>query len=321
MSRTVVEINVGGTLFAATEELLIGASGEQGFFAALLTSDVAKDRDNNGVIFVDRDPSVFVSILRYIRSGTWTCPTGFTPREVLQEAKFYGIHITPCDFTIEFLREEVKVLEYESSFSAIRTTCETIHTLLNSLINDGKDLVFAVVPSLETLKELLRNKFLKTGTDTTENIDVDKLHVLDRTEESITCRFTDELHGMLLTAPLEGVVWYLLQHYRVTMAIEKGGMWFPYSTTVQTPDQTLSTPPPSTHAPVFSKLHGSLHTFKEPPSSRVISSDDFDAPASDMYANLHQRFLPVCQAFYICWEPDRDKRPQEMHAPVTPLCL
>ena len=317
-----VELNVGGQLFSTSPETLLGGSGSKGFFAALLaTENLPKDRDSLGHIFLDRDPDLFAALLRYLRSGVWSCPPGFVARDVLQEARFYGINITTCDFTIDFLREAVKEREYSVVHTKLRTSCDAIFALLDSLVREGGNLNFAVVPTLHTLRELLRDKFLKTGADTTENIDVDKLHVLERSEEGVPCRFTDDIHSMLQSVPLAGVMCYLEKHYALTVLVSKGGMWFPYSTTVHTPEQTLA-PPPSTHAPVFSKLHGTLHTFKDTPSSRVVSPDDFDEPNNSRYANLHQRFLAVCDAYYICWEQDREKPlAVDTAAPITPLCL
>ena len=309
---SVVEVNVGGRVFTTLESTLTGATQGSpcpddcsgGFFGALLRSGVQCDRDGSGRAFVDRDADLFEAVLRYLRTGRWICPPGFTNRDVLLEAQFYGVLILPSDFTIHFLREcalKRQVAQGGSpSVANVAAAGAQLRGQIGALVSRGEMVLFAVVPTKERLKSILRDTFLKTGAGTTENIDVDKLDVLPLSEEGVPCVFDDELHRLLGNVRHDAVADFLSDTCRLSVVLEKGGMWFPYSTT-QRHDGRESVVVEVSHAPVNSKLHGSLHTMKNTPSCHTPAELYVDPGES---AQLHQRFLPVCTAWYVSWEED-----------------
>ncbi|KAK6727755.1 hypothetical protein RB195_005439 [Necator americanus] len=85
MSASTVVLNVGGTKFYTTTETLGNPlARESGFFSNL---DLTK-----GEVFIDRDPTVFMYILNYLRDGrVMFANDGLTAALLFQEAKYYGL--------------------------------------------------------------------------------------------------------------------------------------------------------------------------------------------------------------------------------------
>ncbi|ETN70063.1 K+ channel tetramerization domain protein [Necator americanus] len=81
MSASTVVLNVGGTKFYTTTETLGNPlARESGFFSNL---DLTK-----GEVFIDRDPTVFMYILNYLRDGrVMFANDGLTAALLFQEAK------------------------------------------------------------------------------------------------------------------------------------------------------------------------------------------------------------------------------------------
>jgi hypothetical protein len=63
----VIKLDVGGVDFQVREDILT-AHGDT-FFTCLLSHEEMIERDNNGNIFIDRDPTLFVCVLDLLRSG------------------------------------------------------------------------------------------------------------------------------------------------------------------------------------------------------------------------------------------------------------
>ncbi|CAE7682137.1 KCTD3 [Symbiodinium necroappetens] len=61
-----VKLNVGGRMFRTSESTL-RACGD--FCARLLDGEIPVDRDEDGVLFLDRDPDLFDWVLRFARTG------------------------------------------------------------------------------------------------------------------------------------------------------------------------------------------------------------------------------------------------------------
>jgi hypothetical protein len=62
---TIIKLNVGGQVFSTRETTL---KSRQNFFEVLLASENA-ERDENGVLFIDRSPVHFHYVLNYLREG------------------------------------------------------------------------------------------------------------------------------------------------------------------------------------------------------------------------------------------------------------
>lgn len=97
-----LEVNVGGQIFKSSAWTLRKST----FFASLLSDDLVDDmRDAEGRLFIDRDPELFVEVLRLLR--------GYRPRKssdqlpwgaVKAEADFYQVPLdllsAPCEVVI-----------------------------------------------------------------------------------------------------------------------------------------------------------------------------------------------------------------------------
>lgn len=82
-----IKVNIGGTVFTTSKTTLCSRST---FFSTLLAKENA-DRDEQGNLFVDRDPKHFAFILNYLRDSK--CFLGNNDEseliEILNEATFY----------------------------------------------------------------------------------------------------------------------------------------------------------------------------------------------------------------------------------------
>ncbi|CAO1386703.1 unnamed protein product [Diamesa serratosioi] len=84
----IVHLNVGGKTFSTSKITLTQISDT--FFTSLLSGRIQSLRDENGAIFIDRDPDLFSTILNYLRTkdiDIKQCDI----RLVRHEAEFYGI--------------------------------------------------------------------------------------------------------------------------------------------------------------------------------------------------------------------------------------
>ena len=60
------------------------------FFTALLSNRIASRRDENGALFIDRDPKIFSVILNYLRTKDIDLKS-VNIRTLRHEAEYYGI--------------------------------------------------------------------------------------------------------------------------------------------------------------------------------------------------------------------------------------
>jgi len=88
-SEGCVEVNVGGTTFKASAATL----RKSPFFASLLSDELTDDlRDQDGRLFVDRDPELFAEVLRIMRGYRFQVSSERLPwNAVRAEADFYQI--------------------------------------------------------------------------------------------------------------------------------------------------------------------------------------------------------------------------------------
>ncbi|EYC09460.1 hypothetical protein Y032_0060g3130 [Ancylostoma ceylanicum] len=80
----IVVLNVGGQKFFTTKETLKSSVCRENTFFTNLS-------DSQGEIFIDRDPSVFMYILNYLRDGKVAIPEDqFARTRICQEAEGYS---------------------------------------------------------------------------------------------------------------------------------------------------------------------------------------------------------------------------------------
>jgi hypothetical protein len=65
-SADIINLNVGGQRFSTSRQTLTWISDS--FFTAMLSGLISTNRDEQGYIFIDRDPKLFSIILNYLRT-------------------------------------------------------------------------------------------------------------------------------------------------------------------------------------------------------------------------------------------------------------
>jgi hypothetical protein len=65
-SADIIHLNVGGQRFSTSRQTLIWIPDS--FFTAMLNGLISTNRDEQGYIFIDRDPKLFSIILNYLRT-------------------------------------------------------------------------------------------------------------------------------------------------------------------------------------------------------------------------------------------------------------
>ncbi|XP_075431169.1 BTB/POZ domain-containing protein KCTD17 [Ascaphus truei] len=85
-----VRLNVGGTVFLTTRQTLCREPSS--FLCRLCQkSQLLSETDETGAFLIDRDPSYFGAVLRYLRHGKLVLDKHVSLEGVLQEAEFYNI--------------------------------------------------------------------------------------------------------------------------------------------------------------------------------------------------------------------------------------
>uniref|UniRef100_A0A3Q3R2Q4 BTB domain-containing protein n=1 Tax=Monopterus albus TaxID=43700 RepID=A0A3Q3R2Q4_MONAL len=65
-SGEIIHLNVGGKRFSTSRQTLTWVPDS--FFSSLLSGRISTLKDETGAIFIDRDPSLFASILNFLRT-------------------------------------------------------------------------------------------------------------------------------------------------------------------------------------------------------------------------------------------------------------
>ncbi|CCD61639.1 BTB domain-containing protein [Caenorhabditis elegans] len=87
MSGNTVKLNVGGTVFETLKSTL---TKHDGFFKALIETDVPAEKDDSNCFFIDRSPKHFETVLNYMRSGDVVLPDSKKDMlELKKEAEYY----------------------------------------------------------------------------------------------------------------------------------------------------------------------------------------------------------------------------------------
>ena len=95
MQNDIVHLNVGGQRFSTSKRTLLSVQGEETFFTSLLSGRISSNVDENGCLFIDRDPTLFRLILNYLRTHQLHLlieeSNASQLSALVHEAKFYGI--------------------------------------------------------------------------------------------------------------------------------------------------------------------------------------------------------------------------------------
>lgn len=84
----IINLNVGGQRFSTSRQTLTQV--QDTFFTGLLSGRIQTSRDEQGAIFIDRDPDLFRLILSYLRNRSLAFED-VNFKELRHEAEFYGI--------------------------------------------------------------------------------------------------------------------------------------------------------------------------------------------------------------------------------------
>ena len=86
----IIKLNVGGHIYTTTKATV--SRFPCSMLGAMFNGHMSGQTDENGAYFIDRDGTVFVHILNFLRTGKLCLPTDFNQRELLiAEADFYQI--------------------------------------------------------------------------------------------------------------------------------------------------------------------------------------------------------------------------------------
>ncbi|CAF2079937.1 unnamed protein product [Rotaria magnacalcarata] len=84
----IINLNVGGQRFSTSRQTLTWISDS--FFTAMLNGLISTNRDDQGYIFIDRDPKLFSIILNYLRTKELDI-NGCDLHMLKHESEFYGV--------------------------------------------------------------------------------------------------------------------------------------------------------------------------------------------------------------------------------------
>ncbi|XP_028275577.1 SH3KBP1-binding protein 1 [Parambassis ranga] len=87
-SGDIIHLNVGGKRFSTSRQTLTWVPDS--FFSSLLSGRISTLKDEDGAIFIDRDPSLFAPILNFLRTKELH-PRSINVHMLMHEAEFYGI--------------------------------------------------------------------------------------------------------------------------------------------------------------------------------------------------------------------------------------
>ena len=88
VSGDIINLNVGGTKFSTSKQTLTQV--QDTFFTGLLSGRIQTFKDDDGAIFIDRDPQLFRLILNFLRNRSLSFE-GVNLKDLKHEAEFYGI--------------------------------------------------------------------------------------------------------------------------------------------------------------------------------------------------------------------------------------
>jgi len=96
-SKNIIVINVGGKVFSTSQATL--TSHPNSMLAAMFSGRYTLITDERGNYFIDRDPSLFEYILKYLRTGKLRCPEELND-ELQEELDYFGLKNDVTDSAI-----------------------------------------------------------------------------------------------------------------------------------------------------------------------------------------------------------------------------
>eukprot|EP01064_Diplonema_japonicum_P026114 TRINITY_DN37531_c0_g1_i1.p1 TRINITY_DN37531_c0_g1~~TRINITY_DN37531_c0_g1_i1.p1 ORF type:complete len:312 (+),score=26.97 TRINITY_DN37531_c0_g1_i1:33-938(+) len=288
----ILDLNVGGRRFTLSQQNIIRCCGKDSFLATLIDSELPKDRDSKGVVFIDRDPDAFACLAGYLRHERWPSEKHPPAEIVLQEADYYGVVLLPSDYTISYIRSARKLKEkYFPYVKEIRKIVERLLAAIAECIEEDRKITFVIVPEIESLRERLANVALWTSSETLEGINLAKLRMSLESQEGVPYLTDSSLHASIESTPLEGIEHHLRAFHGLTFSLTTGAVHFPYMSTHSDPVGTPPLDSPMVHSPISSRIHGSLITY--------IGGSGVDLRQRDLLGHHHHE---VCSAWYVTWE-------------------
>jgi len=90
-----IKLNIGGYRYCTSKSTLLSTKVDN-FFHRLLSGDVPSEKDESGHYFIDRNGALFEPILDFLRTGILIVPKDHKLVQILHEANFYLIDLTPA---------------------------------------------------------------------------------------------------------------------------------------------------------------------------------------------------------------------------------
>ncbi len=133
----IVKLNIGGIRYWTTKTTLLskGNPDRPSFFTAIFSGNYADTRDDDGFIFIDRNGKLFEPILDYLRTGQWMVPVMFDEKQLLAEARYYGIEPDVyTTFTDEYLFQRIDENQRLQEDKVAKRNAELWESILQAVI-------------------------------------------------------------------------------------------------------------------------------------------------------------------------------------------
>ena len=149
MAEDIIQLNVGGTAYTTTLATL--RRYPDSMLGAMFNGSMPTRKDPNGQYFIDRDGTLFIHVLNFLRSSQLALPDEFALLDSLAvEADFY--QIVPLIEAIQQLRNKrttsdtscgrlLEIVEVRTGTSA---TMPTNNSRVKSIISGGKTIIGAL---------------------------------------------------------------------------------------------------------------------------------------------------------------------------------
>jgi hypothetical protein len=142
----IVNINVGGTMYATSIETLNTCPGS--FLGCLFSGNWHAQEDAEGRVFIDRDGQQFRHILNFLRTGTVHVPTDAADLTALaNEADFFGLDDMKMRLESELQRRQQEKLAEQSHKDE---QVQQYQKLLSSLVSKQSPSRLCQVPTVPT---------------------------------------------------------------------------------------------------------------------------------------------------------------------------
>ncbi|KAM8930663.1 BTB/POZ domain-containing protein KCTD17 [Pelodytes ibericus] len=189
-----VRLNVGGSVFLTTRQTLCR---EPNTFLCRLCqeSQLLSETDETGAFLIDRDPTYFGAILRYLRHGKLVIDKNVCIEGVLEEAEFYNI--ASLVTIIREKMEEAEASQFQQKHVYRVLQCQEaelaqmVSTMSDSwkfeqLVNVGSPYSYSSEGQAEFLcvvSRELQNKFKSRGPQTCST--VESCNNIEQSEENV----------------------------------------------------------------------------------------------------------------------------------------